>query len=176
LDIENGEVFRVILRLEDALWERNTDLADAGFLFTNSEPFPTWWTTLPLRSPLIVGWCAGPHVDGLPASSEEIAVEAIQSLGQLLGQNVEDHVRGWYLHNWRDDPWSCGAYSYARAGRLAARDELATPVANTLFFAGEAAEIEGHSGTVHGALRSGRRAAGFILSSRKTGTPRPLRS
>jgi uncharacterized protein with NAD-binding domain and iron-sulfur cluster len=53
---------------------------------------------------------------------------------------------------------------------------LASPVANTLFFAGEAAEVEGHSGTVHGAIRSGRRAAECILSSRKTGIQRSLSS
>ena len=171
-DIENGQVFRLILRLESALWEHNPDLADAGFLFTDSEPFPTWWTTLPLRAPLIVGWCAGRHVDGLPHSPEEIAREAIKNLGQLLGRNVEAHVRAWYLHDWRDDPWARGAYSYARAGRLAAREELASPVADTLFFAGEAAELEGHSGTVHGAIRSGRRAAEYVLSSRKAGIQR----
>jgi monoamine oxidase len=164
LDIECGHVFRVVLRFDDPLWEKIPDLADAGFLFTDSEPFPTWWTTLPLRTPLIAAWCAGPHVDGLPDSSEQIAREAIKGLGQLLRRNVEVHVRAWYLHNWRDDPWARCAYSYARAGRLAAREELAAPAGNTLFFAGEAADVEGHSGTVHGAIRSGRRAAGKVLT------------
>lgn len=161
-DIECGQVFRVVLRFEDAVWESIPHLADAGFVFTDSEPFPTWWTTLPLRTPLITAWCAGPHVDGLAGSSEQIALQAIQSLGQLLNQNVETLLRASYLHNWRDDPWSRCAYSYARAGRLAAREELASPTANTLFFAGEAAETEGHSGTVHGAIRSGHRAASLI--------------
>ncbi|MGC2657627.1 MAG: NAD(P)/FAD-dependent oxidoreductase [Bryobacteraceae bacterium] len=165
-DIECGQVFRVMLRLEDALWESHPDLRGAGFLFTDSEPFPTWWTTLPLRSPLITAWCAGPHVDGLPGSSDEIARAAIEALGQLLGQDVRSQVRAWYLHNWHDDPWARCAYSYARAGRLAARNEMATPAADTLFFAGEAAETEGHSGTVHGAIRSGQRAARMVIETR----------
>lgn len=163
-DIECGQVFRAVLRLDSAVWENVPCLADAGFLFTESEPFPTWWTTLPMRAPIVTAWCAGPHVDGLSDSSEEIAQKAIENLGQLLGQNVKDHVRAWYLHNWRDDPWARCAYSYARSGRLAAREELAMPVGNTLFFAGEAAETEGHSGTVHGAIRSGRRAARLVSS------------
>ncbi|HWF46798.1 MAG TPA: NAD(P)/FAD-dependent oxidoreductase [Bryobacteraceae bacterium] len=163
-DIERGHVFRVVLRFDDALWERVPELADAGFVFTDSEPFPTWWTTLPMRAPIITAWCAGPHVDGLPDSSEQIARGAIKAFGELVGEKVEAHVRAWYLHNWRDDPWARCAYSYARAGRLAAREELATPVDKTLFFAGEAAETEGHSGTVHGAIRSGRRAAARILT------------
>lgn len=161
-DIECGQVFRVVLRFEDPVWASIRDLADAGFIFTDSDPFPTWWTTLPLRAPLITAWSAGPHADGITASSHQITHQAIQSLGQLLNRNLETHVRASYFHNWRDDPWSRCAYSYARAGRLAAREELAAPAGNTLFFAGEAAETEGHSGTVHGAIRSGRRAASII--------------
>jgi monoamine oxidase len=166
LDIECGQVFRVVLRFEEALWEKIPESADAGFLFTDLEPFPTWWTTLPIRAPIITAWCAGPHVDSLPGSPEQIAGEAMKGLGQLLGEKVEAHIRAWYLHNWRDDPWSRCAYSYARAGRRAAREELATPAGGTLFFAGEAAETEGHSGTVHGAIRSGRCAAGKILGEK----------
>ena len=161
-DIECGQVFRVVLRFEDAVWASVPDLADAGFIFSDSEPFPTWWTTLPLRTPLITAWSAGPHVDRLTGSSHQIARQAIQALGHLLKRNLAADIRASYLHNWRDDPWSRCAYSYARAGRLAAREELAAPAGNTLFFAGEAAETEGHSGTVHGAIRSGRRAARLV--------------
>ena len=37
--------------------------------------------------------------------------------------------------------------------------DLAAPVAETFFFAGEATDPNGDLGTVHGALRSGQRAA-----------------
>jgi monoamine oxidase len=159
-DIEAGHVFRVVLRLEEATWEKVPELANAGFLFADLEPFPTWWTTLPMRTPLITAWCAGPPVDGLPESRQQIAQQAIKGLQSLLG--VQSKVKAWYVHDWCNDPWARCAYSYARAGRLAARDELADPAGKTLFFAGEAAETEGHSGTVHGAIRSGRKAAGLI--------------
>jgi monoamine oxidase len=42
---------------------------------------------------------------------------------------------------------------------------VAEPVAGTLFFAGEATAAGGHTGTVHGALESGRRAAGEVLAA-----------
>jgi monoamine oxidase len=38
-------------------------------------------------------------------------------------------------------------------------------VAETLYFAGEHTDTTGHWGTVHGALRSGLRAAAQILAS-----------
>jgi predicted flavoprotein YhiN len=36
------------------------------------------------------------------------------------------------------------------------------PVEDTLFFAGEATNVEGHTGTVHGALQTGYAAAAAI--------------
>jgi uncharacterized protein with NAD-binding domain and iron-sulfur cluster len=65
-------------------------------------------------------------------------------------------------------------------GGLAAQAELARPVSDTLFFAGEATHSEGQSGTVHGAIASGQRAAreamavllaghGHTVASQKTG-------
>jgi hypothetical protein len=56
-----------------------------------------------------------------------------------------------------------GAYSYGAVGSDCAQQTLATPVENTLFFAGEATDTTGHNGIVHGAIASGRRAAREIL-------------
>jgi monoamine oxidase len=47
-------------------------------------------------------------------------------------------------------------------GGEGAREELAAPLKDTLFFAGEATDSE-EAGTVAGALRSGQRAAKEIL-------------
>jgi monoamine oxidase len=46
---------------------------------------------------------------------------------------------------------------------MGARKALAAPVQNTLFFAGEAADTQGESGTVAGALQSGTSAARRIV-------------
>ncbi len=50
-----------------------------------------------------------------------------------------------------------------KGGTDAARG-LSESIQNTLFFAGEATDFEGNSGYVHGAIASGIRAAGEILS------------
>jgi monoamine oxidase len=70
-----------------------------------------------------------------------------------------------YWHDWQSNPFSRGAYSYVRAGGDNAQQVLADPVDNTLFFAGEATDISGHNGTVHGAIASSHRAAKQILST-----------
>jgi monoamine oxidase len=40
-------------------------------------------------------------------------------------------------------------------------------VVGTLFFAGEATDLTGNDGTVHGAIESGMRAAGQVQHSRR---------
>jgi monoamine oxidase len=68
-----------------------------------------------------------------------------------------------WLHNWHTDPYSRGAYSYMRVGGNEGPAKLARPLKRTLFFAGEASDSEGRTGTVHGAIATGRRAAGQVL-------------
>jgi predicted flavoprotein YhiN len=47
---------------------------------------------------------------------------------------------------------------------LDAPQQLSEPVQHTLFFAGEATDYEGHTGTVHSALSTGQRAARQIIA------------
>jgi monoamine oxidase len=72
-----------------------------------------------------------------------------------------------YFHDWQRDPFSRGAYSYGKVGSDGAQQALAAPIANTLFFAGEASDISGNNGTVQAALASGERAASEILNAQK---------
>ncbi|HTD53387.1 MAG TPA: FAD-dependent oxidoreductase, partial [Thermoanaerobaculia bacterium] len=67
-----------------------------------------------------------------------------------------------HSHDWSADPFARGAYSYVAVGGAAAPKALARPLQNTLIFAGEATDNE-ESGTVPGAIASGRRAARAIL-------------
>jgi monoamine oxidase len=68
-------------------------------------------------------------------------------------------VEGVWTHNWELDPFARGAYSYQRVGAANATDVLSRPLKGTLFFAGEATGTGGGTGTVDGAIATGRRAA-----------------
>jgi monoamine oxidase len=50
-------------------------------------------------------------------------------------------------------------------GGESAAASLAKPVQGTLFFAGEATALDGHNGTVHGAMTSADRAARELLQA-----------
>jgi monoamine oxidase len=69
------------------------------------------------------------------------------------------------VFDWSADPWARGAYSWIPVGALDAPAALAMPLAGRLFFAGEATDLVGDPGTVHGAMTTGERAAGEIVAA-----------
>jgi monoamine oxidase len=92
-----------------------------------------------------------------------LALRTLATLLHIGSEQLAQLLDAAYFHDWQTDPFSRGAYSYGAVGSDDAQQTLATPVENTLFFAGEATDATGHNGTVHGAIASGRRAAREIL-------------
>lgn len=159
-----GSVIKVVLRFTQPFWsDRHPRL---GFLQTVDEPFPTWWTSYPVVAPVLVGWSGGPTADALAALDDGSIVErALNSLSRVFQLNAGRLLAAWYLHNWQTDPLAGGAYSYIGVRGLRRQQALAQPVQDTLYYAGEATELEGHHATVHGAIASGERAAREVLSA-----------
>jgi monoamine oxidase len=127
---------------------------------------PTWWTTMPVRGPVITGWTGGPGAEEAPHDPAEWIAGALTSLGRILGvgrDSLVAELETWHAHNWSADPFTRGAYSYVLVGGMAAQRRFGEPVDGTLYFAGEATNAEGHCGTVHGAIATGERAARAIL-------------
>jgi monoamine oxidase len=159
-----GPVLKLSLRFRKAFWEEldGGKYADAAFFHSAETPFPTFWTSLPLRAPLLTAWNAGPKATRLSQFEMPYIVEqALQSLSTVFGGRPQSELEleAAYLHNWQTDPFSRGAYSYITVGGSDARSTLAAPLADTLFFAGEATDTENEAATVTGALQSGARAA-----------------
>jgi len=166
--LEVGAVVKVVLHFRRALWEEPGHGAyrDAGFLHAPGAQFPTFWSALPLRLPVLTAWSGGPRARELAALERDALVStALDSLEQIFGRGLglRDALVGAYVHDWVADPYCRGAYSYVLVGGEHAADALAQPLGAKLYFAGEAT-CAGSSGTVEAALASGGRAAGEILA------------
>jgi monoamine oxidase len=164
-----GPVLKLSLRFRTAFWEALDDsrYRDASFFHSSHTVFPTFWTIVPMRAPLLTAWLGGPKAAKLSASdTPEIVRHAMDSVSTIFGgRPISDfQLEAAYLHNWQTDPFSRGAYSYLTAGGDKARECLAQPLANTLFFAGEATNTNGEASTVAGALQSGARAAREVIA------------
>ena len=173
--MEMGNVLRVVLHFRERFWDRihpggsrRKKLDRMSFLFSQDEWFPTWWTAMPDRFPIITGWAPWQSAERLESDSIPVVTHALRTLGGLLRTDASEMERLLeiaYFHDWQADPFSRGAYSYVKAGAANAPEMLSRPVKETLFFAGEATDITGNNGTVHGAIASARRAVAEITKT-----------
>jgi monoamine oxidase len=175
-NIAMGKIIRVTLRFRERFWEDlpkgrkkgSKTMAGLSFLLSHDEWFPTWWTASP-KLPLLVGWAPFRCAERLSGQTESfVAGQGIHALHRLTGmplQELETLLEHVYFHDWQADPFSRGAYSYGKVGGDGAERALSAPIESTLFFAGEATDLHGNNGTVHGAMASGYRATREIIGS-----------
>ncbi len=119
--LEFGHVIRVVLRFREAFWEDRQELSDAGFLLSQEPFFPTWWTPLPIHAPIVTGWSAGPHADGLLGRTRRTIIgRAITDLARIMASTparLHSLLEAAYFHDWQKDPFIRGSYSYVPAAR-----------------------------------------------------------
>lgn len=108
-----------------------------------------------------IGFFGGRAAWALARAGEAATVAfARAELRRLLGADADAaFADGAVVTNWGTDPAFLGAYAYARPGCMAARAAMDAPLADRLWFAGEAWCMDGLAGTVGGAFLSGARAA-----------------
>jgi monoamine oxidase len=158
-----GTAARITLLFRERFWEDAA--AELSFLFAQQPPLPVWWTSHPEDAPMLTGWVGGPRALALPRGAA-LQTEALAMLSAVFQRtDLPSLLVSAHTHDWMVDPLSVGAYSYAPKGACNASDELAQPVADTIYFAGEHTDTTGNWGTVHAALGSGLRAAGQILDA-----------
>jgi monoamine oxidase len=160
-----GDVVKVVARFRSPLGEGpfRAIPTGTGFLHVPGAPVAVWWVAAPLPSSCLVGWTAGPAADRLRArGSAAVVPAALRGLSRGVGVSARaltaelEDVR---LFDWASDPFARGAYSWVPVGGLDAPAALATALGDCLYFAGEATDVGGDPGTVHGALATGARAA-----------------
>jgi monoamine oxidase len=173
--LARGSAIRVVLQFKNRFWSsdqfanrhRVEELETMNFIHGTDKDFPTWWTAYPALVPILVGWCGGPRARELSnLSTHEIVERAIDALARQLRlhrRRLHGLVTGSWTHDWENDPYARGVYSYQVVGGQLASAALARPIRRTLFFAGEATDTKGATGTVHGAIASGRRAAAQVM-------------
>ncbi|MCJ2048176.1 FAD-dependent oxidoreductase [Methylobacterium sp. J-070] len=105
---------------------------------------------------------AGSGVDGVRRH-----VRAV--LGALFGRARLRDLTIPAVSTWRHDPWSLGSWAVVPPGHAPARHVLREPVADTVWFAGEALSRE-QWGTVGGAYAEGMRAAEAVADRIRAGT------
>lgn len=154
---------KIILNFRQRFWdERMYFLHTDGFL-------PQYWATGNGKSEegrVLTAFVGGTRAEMLARMGVDPVRFALEELDELFGARLASRSfdRG-FIADWGADPFVRGLYSYPTTETTEAdREALARPLGGRLFFAGEATDTAGHSGTVHGAMETGWRAAREILA------------
>jgi monoamine oxidase len=169
-----GHVLRAVMLFHDRFWAELKDangvtLDELSFLFSSNTNPATWWTPYPEKTASLTAWAGGPKAQILAGlGPDDVRRQLVETVAKILNVNegvVQDQLIDVMFHDWERDPFSLGAYSYVPKGVLEMSARFADPFEQTLFFAGEHTDNTGHWGTVHGALRSGLRAAQQVMAA-----------
>ena len=156
--LATANVVKVHLLFRRVLWERHEPL---GIVNVPRGPVSAWWTR-GVGVPVLVGWAGGPLADRLSGKPPEaILAAACQTAAGWLGVSpaaFAGELVDAVVDDWARDPLARGAYSWVPVGARWAQAALGNPIADTLFFAGEATHPAGMNGTTAGALEMGERA------------------
>ena len=160
-----GNLGKVILEFSERFWPDDINwLLGVQSAAPWGVAFSTLNRVIPGRHFLIM-WHSGSLAQKREAMTDDAVIKiALDELRAILGKTIPTPVRT-KVTRWSRDPFSCGAYFFPKINSpLSDIEELARPVNNRLFFAGEATNVE-LFGTVHGAIFSGRREAAKIMGN-----------
>lgn len=158
--VQFGHVTKVVLQFSSQFWPKR----NFGFIHSQDASLPTWWSHDDANT--IVGWAGGPKGERLAAHDDRFIQErALETLTKIFDdRSISALLTGFHHHNWKTDAFSLGAYSYLPVNGLDLPRALSAPIAETLFFAGEATTLDYQLGTVHGALESAVRAVNEVCA------------
>ena len=160
-----GETMKLILRFKDpnnvSSLFRYAD-GESGSLQT----ITNWWASA-TDPKVLVGYCGGERaIAALNLSPERLVERVLEDLGRILGHSLDDDLEDYMISRWGDNQYVLGSYCYHPVGaKMSDHEYLAGPVADRLFWAGEATDFRGNYATVHGAILSGFRAAGEAVEA-----------
>jgi monoamine oxidase len=158
---------KIVLKFARRFWPED-------MYFLHSDTFwPQFWTPGKGRggkAQILTAFVSGTRADFLRQLEVDLVEFALGELDRIFGERVasESFIDA-YVADWTTEPFVRGLYSFPLAHTEPRhREALAASLGGKLFFAGEATDLEGHSGTVHGAIESGRRAAAEVTAKAET--------
>ncbi len=136
---------------DDLIFEKSADTHTAGILVNVS------------GTPLCLVDVAGTFGKDLSKQGEAAMIDFATSwLSGLYGAEVKKTIKRAHATRWNSEPYALGAWSAAVPGSQFARRQFLQPIADDVWYAGEAAH-ETLWGTVGGAWEAGERAADAVI-------------
>ena len=163
-NIKMSGAVKVFLRFSQKFWKE-----DLGKLFL---PYPySFLLVHPSKEHhILILYSYGPEAEGLTSLGADGLKLTTDLLDNIFGEKVASKsLQDFRIFYWNkelsESPFIPGAYSYVEEGFPDARAQLATPIGNKIYFAGEATHTHGQASSIQGAMETGLRAAHELLNS-----------
>lgn len=157
-----GVLNKTWLRFPRVAWDRRAELL--GYVATTKGEWAEFLNVTAYNgAPVLLGFNAGRFGTAIEDLDDDMIIaQAMTALRTMTGSRLPDPLET-RISRWANDPFARGSYSFnAMGSRAADRRALAAPVADRLFFAGEATHSR-FPATVHGAYASGLDAADSVI-------------
>jgi monoamine oxidase len=160
-----GNVLKIFLKFSSRFWAEDTSSIIGG------TRVPEYWVTHAGKDStqhVLTAFVAGFRAQYLQQLNEADAINTlISELNSLFpsGGVIAKFSGEYLIKDWSTEPFTKGAYSFPGINSAGQRENLAETVSGKLYFAGEAANVNGHIGTVHGAMESSYISVSQILAS-----------
>jgi monoamine oxidase len=158
-----GVLSKTFLRFDAPFWPVDVDWQE--YLGPRHGAWAEWFSMAKAGPPVILCFHGGRRAREIErARPDEVRNEAMRVLRTMFGHRIPDPLAH-LTTAWSRDRFAHGSYSTNAVGSTRAdRVALGEPVGGRLFFAGEATEPD-YSSTVHGAYRTGVRAARQVAAA-----------
>jgi monoamine oxidase len=164
---------KIALRFDQDIFSKH-GVQPGAFVYELDDPDAMDVVVRPTGQNVVVGLIGGAFADTLHKEGKDKAVERlVQKLERLYGPEVRQHLTAAAVTNWRADPFHLGSFTATRPGYAKMREKLRLPVADTLFFAGEAQSMR-WGGMLPGAYLTGKQAGGEITAALSTSSQQQL--
>jgi monoamine oxidase len=157
--LDMGVLNKVYLKFSEVFWDE--DFEGISYVGKRVGEWCDWLNFVPyINKPVLMAFHGGARGYAIEElSDDEIIAGAMKTLRVIYGAEIPDPL-GFLITRWGKDPLAFGSYSHIPPFASGEDyDALFEPVADVLFFAGEATSRE-YPATVHGAYLSGIAAAG----------------
>jgi monoamine oxidase len=157
--LDAGALTKVALKFDGARF----DLPADSDIFEMEAPGETYdfecWT---FGRDIVLANFGGDHARHVTADGDVASIAAtLDAFVRVVGSTARKSFSGGSVHAWHRDALSLGCYSHCLPGHADARAKLAEPIADRIFFAGEATGREDFGGADFGAAMT---AGGAFLA------------
>ncbi len=161
---------RVVLDFKQNFWGDNLSFLHGG---TDSPEYFSTGVNRSMHNKTLSMTIAGEKAEQLSPLGVNMVPVLLEELDSIFDGKATANVRRdgedniiSVIQDWSKETFIKGGGSYLKPGATnTVREALAAPINDVLFFAGEATDITGQSGTVSGAVESGKRAALEVIET-----------